>query len=121
VHDRLTARLEAYAQRPGPERLVFPVLPTGDAGLCIMFGKNREGLPTGWHLVAINRRLLYGKFVKIALNVLKERPVDDRDEPNLLTAELTRLFGGWLPARARVRLTRQAGAAVWNIDNAAKG
>lgn len=120
VHDRLTARLEAYALRPGPGRMVFPVIPTGDASLCIMFGNRREGLPTDWHLVAINGRHLYGKFVKVALNVLKERPVDDRDEPNLLTAELTRLFGGAVPARARVRLTRQSGAAVWSIENAAK-
>jgi len=119
VHDRLTARLEAYAQRPGPGRMVFSVIPTGDASLCIMFGNRREGLPTDWHLVAINGRHLYGKFVNVALNVLKERPVDERNEPNLLTAELTRLFGGAVPARARVRLTRQAGAAVWRIDNAA--
>jgi len=119
IKDRALARLDAYWQRPGPTRMVFPVIPTGDASLCIMFGNRREGLPTDWHLVAINGRHLYGKFVNVALNVLKERPVDERNEPNLLTAELTRLFGGAVPARARVRLTRQAGAAVWRIDNAA--
>ena len=120
VHDRLTARLDAYAQRPSPGRMVFPVIPAGEGSVCVMFGPRREGLPVDWHLVDINGRHLYGKFVKVALNVLKERPTDDRSEPNLLTAELTRLFGGTIPARARVRFTRQTGAAVWRMSNAAE-
>jgi superfamily II DNA or RNA helicase/HKD family nuclease/predicted house-cleaning noncanonical NTP pyrophosphatase (MazG superfamily) len=120
VHDRLTARLEAYAQRPSPGRLVFPVIPAGEGSVCVMFGERRESLPVDWHLVDINGRHLYGKFVKVALNVLKERPTDDRDEPNLLTVELARLFGGAMPVKARVRFTRQAGAAVWRMSNAAE-
>lgn len=119
VHDRLTARLDAYAQRPGPSRMVFAVIPAGENALCVMFGDHRGGLPVDWHLVEINGRHLYGKFVKVALNVLKERPVDDRNEPNLLTSELIKLFGENVPARAKVRLTRQPGAAVWRIGNAA--
>lgn len=119
VHDRLTARLEAYAQRPGPGRMIFPVIPTGENALCVMFGDHRDGLPVDWHLVEINGRHLYGKFVKVALNVLKQRPVDDRNEPNLLTSELLKLFGENVPARAKVRIIRQPGAAVWRIINAA--
>lgn len=119
IHDRLTARLAAYAQRPGPNRMVFAVIPAGENTLCVMFGDHRDGLPVDWHLVEINGRHLYGKFVKVALNVLKERPVDDRNEPNLLTSELIKLFGANVPAKAKVRLTRQPGAAVWRISNAA--
>ena len=29
-----------------------------------------DGLPSGWHLVSINGKNLYGKFAKIALNVV---------------------------------------------------
>jgi hypothetical protein len=126
VFDRASARLAAYWQRPGPGRLVFPVIPTGSATaipgapagerkVCIMFGHHRQGLPNGWHLVAINGRHLYGNFVSVALNVLKAQPGEARDEPNLLTEELRTLFGGSIPPRPRVRFVRQTGAAVWEI------
>ncbi len=125
MFDRATARLNAYWQRPGPGRLVFPVIPTGSADdskeveserkVCIMFGDHRAGLPTGWHLVSINGRILYGKFVAVALNVLKAQPSDARSEPNLLTEELRKLFGGALPPRPRVRFVRQTGTAVWEV------
>ena len=126
VFDRGSARLAAYWQRPGPGRLVFPVIPAGSATaipgapagerkVCIMFGNHRQGLPNGWHLVAINGRHLYGNFVSVALNVLKAQPGEARDEPNLLTDELCKLFGGRLPPRPRVRLVRQTGTAVWEI------
>jgi hypothetical protein len=129
VLDRASARLAAYWQRPGPGSLVFPVIPAGSATaipgaaagsrkVCIMFGHHRQGLPNGWHLVAINGRHLYGNFVSVALNVLKAQPVEARDEPNLLTDELRTLFGGSLPPRARVRLVRQTGTAVWEIGAA---
>ena len=85
----------------------------------IMFGKPRpHGLPEGWHLVALNGRHLYGKFVKVALNVVKAQPTDSREVPNLLTQELTQLFGGVVPSRARVRFVKQPGAAVWEINRA---
>jgi len=122
IRDRVTARLEAYWNRPGPDRFVFSVIPAGHAtdndGLIVMFGKNREGLPVGWHLVKINGRHLYGNFVKIALNVLKESPDDSRNQPNLLTSELRRLFSGKVTPRARVRFIRGAGAEVWEIQRA---
>jgi hypothetical protein len=130
VLDRAGARLDEYWQRPGPGRLVFTVIPTGSApspeertqesrGLCIMFGAPRPtGLPEGWHVVAMNGKHLYGKFVKVALNVLKTHPTDARDVPNLLTSELRALFDGVLPARPRVRFLKQSGTAVWDIRRA---
>ena len=84
-----------------------------------MFGTPRpHGLPDGWHLVSLNGRHLYGKFVKVALNVVKTQPTDSREVPNLLTQELTQLFGGVVPSRARVRFVKQPGAAVWEINRA---
>ena len=125
VYDRTTARLDAYWRRPGPSRMVFSVIPAGggadrqerdvDGKMCIMFGNHRQGLPVGWHLVAINGRHLYGNFVAVALNVLKANPSEARDEPNVLTQELLKLFGGSLPHRPRVRFLRQTGLAVWEI------
>ena len=84
-----------------------------------MFGAPRPpGLPEGWHVVAMNGKHLYGKFVKVALNVLKTQPTDSRGVPNLLTSELHALFDGVLPARPRVRFLKQSGAAVWEIRRA---
>jgi hypothetical protein len=124
VRDRVNARLDTYWTRPGPGRMVFDVIPPKDGkstkgaraqrSVCIMFGKHRKGLPTGWHLVAINGRHLYGRFEK-SLNELRSQPGDAGSEPNLLSDELRRLFGGSLPARPRVRLVRQSGAAVWEV------
>jgi superfamily II DNA or RNA helicase/HKD family nuclease/predicted house-cleaning noncanonical NTP pyrophosphatase (MazG superfamily) len=125
VRDRALARLDAYWQRPGPTRMVFPVIPTGsapddpshrvDRRHCVMFGKSRQGLPDGWHLVSINGKHLYGKFVAVALNVLKAAPVDSQEVPNMLTEELRTLFGGQLPGKPRVRFVRQTAAAVWEV------
>ena len=119
IEDRARARLDDYWQRPGPQRMVFSVIPTGgaagDGRHCIMFGAAIDGLPSGWHLVSINGKNLYGKFAKIALNVVKAEPTDSASVPNRLTDELRVLFGGELPRRPRVRLVRQAAAAVWEI------
>jgi hypothetical protein len=130
VRDRVTARLQAYWVRPGPGKFVFSVIPTGDGnavtaserGLCIMFGKanQRSGLPEGWHPVRINGLFFYGKFVKVALNVLKDKPIDDRAVPNVLTQQLRQLLslgqaGNALPPRPRVRLNRSSSAATWEI------
>lgn len=125
VADRANAQLHAYWQRPGPGRFVYPVIPVGGAAdggagaatrtVCIMFGDDRDGLPVGWHLISINGKYLYGKFVKVALNVLKAAPSDSRDEVNILTAELELLFGGRLPARPRVRFVKAASSSVWQV------
>ena len=111
-----------YWQRPGPSRFVYPVIPTGrvgatnnDRGLCVMFGTDRAGLPEGWHLVRIGKTIYYGKFVKLALNVLKARPTEDRSELNVLTPALRTLFGGDVPPRAKVRFVKEVGAAVWKL------
>jgi hypothetical protein len=124
IADRIAARLLDYWRRPGPGRFVFPVIPTGSEArqegkqrsLCIMFGNNREVLPAGWHVVRINDRTLYGKFVKVALNKVAETPHDDA--ANRLTAELTELFGGSVPTAARVRMVRESGADVWRVERA---
>jgi superfamily II DNA or RNA helicase/HKD family nuclease/predicted house-cleaning noncanonical NTP pyrophosphatase (MazG superfamily) len=122
VRDRANARLRMYWQRPGPSRFVYPVIPVGTAGetgearnLCVMFGKDRAGLPEGWHPVRVGGIVYYGKFVKVALNVLKARPTDDRTEPNVLTQLLRGLFGGEVPPRAKVRFVKDAGADVWEL------
>jgi hypothetical protein len=123
VRDRALAQLHTYWRRPGPGRFVYPVIPTGNAvgndvtgrSVCIMFGNDREGLPEGWHLVLINGKYLCGKFVKVALNVLKDAAKDDRMLPNVLTHELEALFGGHFPPRPRVRLAKRPGSPVWEI------
>ena len=127
VRDRVDGRLDQYWSRPGANKNVYTVIPTGAAAdgeerpLCVMFGEGeaRVGMPTGWHPVTINGKYLYGKFVKVALNVLKDRPTDDRTSPNLLSQELHQLLGS--PAKrqsgrpVRVRFLRTPGADVWEI------
>jgi superfamily II DNA or RNA helicase/HKD family nuclease/predicted house-cleaning noncanonical NTP pyrophosphatase (MazG superfamily) len=122
VRDRANARLRMYWQRPGPSRFVYPLVPVGTAGkageartLCVMFGNDRAGLPEGWHPIRVGGIVLYGKFAKVAINVLKARPTDDRSEPNVLTSSLRALFGGEVPPRAKVRLVKDAGADVWEL------
>jgi hypothetical protein len=80
-----------------------------------MFGKERAGLPEGWHPIRVGGIVYCGKFVKVALNVLKAQPTDDRSEPNLLTRSLRALFGGEVPPRAKVRFVKDAGADVWEM------
>lgn len=80
-----------------------------------MFGTDRAGLPEGWHLVRIDKSIYYGKFVKVALNLLKARPTDERGEPNVLTSALRMLFGGEVPPRAKVRFVKEVGASVWEL------
>ncbi len=116
VWDRAQARLDGYWDRPGPHSGLYKVIPAGSGGkVCIMFGDGRGNLPEGWHLAEINGRRLYGKFVKVALNVLKERPNDSAEWPNILTEELQKLLGASIPQGSRVRLVKDVGAAVWRI------
>ncbi len=124
VLERVTWRLADYWDRPRPGRFVYPVIPQGGAGLCVMFrdGASREGLPLGWHPVRINARFLYGKFAKDELNVVKEQPRDDGSMPNLLAPELRRLLGlgeGASPRRGqRVRLVPLPAEDTWAIEQA---
>ncbi len=61
--------------------------------------KQRDRLPSGWIRLRANRVDYWGKFVTIALNVVKESPMDSRQEPNLLDGILRVWFGreGFLP------------------------
>jgi hypothetical protein len=72
--------------------------------------------------VRINGHFLYGKFVKVALNVVKEQPIDDGAVPNLLAIELRRLLGlaeGATPKRSqRVRLVPLPAQDAWAIEQA---
>lgn len=130
IRDRATAQLQAYWIRPGPGKYVFPIIPTGDGrginpserSLCIWFGSSEQrlGLPDGWHPIRINGQYFYGNFVKVALNVLKSKPTDDRAVPNVLTKQLRQLLGQGsddsdLPLRPRVRLAKSGSAATWDI------
>jgi hypothetical protein len=132
VLDRATARLINYWGSPGPGRFIFSVIPTGagdeskplersERGLCIMFGDGaqRSGVPEGWHAVRINGEFYYGKFVKVALNVLKIKPTDDRNVPNELTPQLRQLLThdatGTLTPRPRIRLLKSPVSSTWEI------
>ena len=122
VWDRAQARLDGYWSRPGAHSGVYKVIPAGgNERFCVMFGRPRGDLPMGWHLLEINGRRVYGKFVEIALNVVKERPDDPQrpDDaqrvPNILTQELSKLLGGTLGSGAKVRVVKDVGAAVWRI------
>jgi len=132
IRDRVTARLLNYWGSPGPGRFVFPVIPTGtgddsneldqdERGFCIMFGEGalRNGVPEGWHAVRVNGEFYYGKFVRVALNVLKVRPTDDRKVPNVLTPQLRKLLTptgkSTMPPRPRIRLVRSPVSALWDI------
>jgi hypothetical protein len=76
-------------------------------------------MPEDWHAVHINGEFFYGKFVRVALYVLKIRPTDDRNVPNELTPQLRQLFAkdaaGKLPLRPRVRFVRSPVSATWEI------
>ena len=98
VAERVTWRLNQYMDRHEERLPAFKLLPAG-TGACIMFGPKPvnalDVVPrsAGWQAVEIAGQLFYGKFVKVALNVLKARPVDEPTEPNVLTEQLARLHG----------------------------
>lgn len=129
VRERVQWRLATYFDRQQRGDRLFSVIPAGSdrTRVCIMLGeKPRTGpveLPRseGWKLVRINGRYLHAKFVKVAINVLKERPVDGDAEPNLLTQELTILLGPRLLAfekRYRVRIVKLPQEDAWVIEAA---
>jgi hypothetical protein len=78
----------------------------------VIFGKDAP-LPRGWQTIKINDEYRYGKFVKIALNVIKTQPDENDAAPNLITTQLQQLFGGKSVAELRsnhhVRITRLPG------------
>ena len=126
VAERVDWRLQSYAQRPGPARNLYKVIPTGQGGgACIMLGHDSgDGMPRGegWKLVRINGRYRYAKFAKVAINLIRETPSDDRGAGNLLVTELEELFGGVnlleFSRVYRVRITRLPVEECWEIEAA---
>ena len=129
VRERVEWRLASYFDRQSRGESIFSVIPSGDdrSRVCIMLGKDpRAGLVElprgqGWKMVRVNGRYLHAKFVKVAINLLKEQPVDGDAAPNLLTDEMKKLLGPDLLSfdkRYRVRITRLPQEDVWAIDAA---
>lgn len=129
VRERVEWRLASYFDRQSRGDSIFSVIPAGgDRGrVCIMLGDSPRAGPVelprgrGWKMVRVNGRYLHAKFVKVAINLLKERPVDGDAEPNLLTDEMKKLLGPDLLSfekRYRVRITRLPQEDVWAIDAA---
>ena len=110
VAERVTWRLNQYMDRHEERLPAFKLLPAG-TGACIMFGPKPvnalDVVPRSadWQAVEIAGQLFYGKFVKVALNVLKARPVDEPTEPNVLTEQLARMHG--VPAAELLARPRQ--------------
>jgi hypothetical protein len=124
VRQRADWRIEDMVSRSTPGRFVFNVIPAGSSSdrLCVMYGNGpaREGLPSGWHPVRINGRFFYGKFVAVALNVLKDRPDDGDSAVNVLSSELRRLFrmrdDEPIARTHRVRLVPLPTESAWEIE-----
>jgi hypothetical protein len=127
VRERVEWRLATYFDRQSRGDTLFSVIPVGNdrARVCILLGERPRSGPVelprgeGWKLVRINGRYLYAKFVRVAINVLKERPTDGDAEPNLLTQELKTLLGPGLLAfdrRYRVRIVKLPQEDAWAID-----
>lgn len=123
LRERVEWRLADYWDSRRPDRLEFNVIPAGD-GLCVMFGNGpaRASLPSGWQAVRINGKFMYGKFVQVALNVLKAQPDESTAVPNQLTRELRLLFQNTedrrAGARKRVRLVPLPAENAWAIEAA---
>lgn len=77
----------------GTERGIVMLGPPGS--------RRRDRLPKGWLRLLANGVTYWAKFVKIALNVVRERATDSRYEPNLLDGILRSWFGrkGILPGK----------------------
>lgn len=82
----------------------------------------RDNLPKDWVRLMANDISYWGKFVKIALNVVKESPTESRLEPNLLDGILRTWFGrdGILPGapvcHVGFRKTKsEAGTQLWEM------
>jgi hypothetical protein len=82
---------------------------------------HRDRLPSGWVRLRANGLDYWGKFAKIALNVVREKRTDARSEPNLLDGILRSWFGkeGILPGDPVCHVTfRESGAGgekVWEM------
>jgi superfamily II DNA or RNA helicase/predicted house-cleaning noncanonical NTP pyrophosphatase (MazG superfamily) len=118
VSERVRYRLMQYRHRKYAADRYAKVIPN-NSGACIMIGKDRtDGLPrSGWHLVDTGHEYLYAKFASIAVNVIKSRPVESIDEPNIIVEVLKALFNDvdLLDFRRayRMRFVKAAGQDAW--------
>jgi superfamily II DNA or RNA helicase/HKD family nuclease/predicted house-cleaning noncanonical NTP pyrophosphatase (MazG superfamily) len=94
LRERVDYQLMRYQQRRQGRTRVAKVIPT-ETGACIMLGAdNGDGLPrnAGWKVVQVGGEFFYAKFAKVAVNVIKRRPVEGREEANILVEVLQKLF-----------------------------
>lgn len=97
------------------------VIPNG-ASACIMLGNDAsDGLPrgSGWQLVRAGSDYFYAKFAAIAINVIKRRPVDSSDEPNLIVDVLKTLFNDidllQFNRAYRLSFVKESGEDAWRM------
>lgn len=121
IRERVEYRLMRYHQRRYGRTRVAKVIRT-ESGACIMLGsENGDGLPrnSGWKVVQVGGEFLYAKFAKVAVNVIKRRPVDGREEPNILVEALQRLFADpdILAFRRayRISIVRSTDSEAWQL------
>lgn len=126
--ERAEFRLAEYFEVRFERLNVFNVINAGQDRCIVMLGTDeRAPVPRGrgWVAVRMNGKALWAKFAKIAINVLKARPVDGDHEPNVLTEELVAMFGPE-PCRPhsgnRVRIAPAPDdPATWDITPFAPG
>jgi superfamily II DNA or RNA helicase/HKD family nuclease len=121
VEERVAYRLMQYRQRRYAAGRHVKVVPNG-AGACIMLGKDAsDGLPrgSGWQLIRSGDEYFYAKFASIAINVIKRRPVDFNDEPNLIVEVLKTLFNDvdllQFNRAYRMTIVKETGEASWRM------
>ncbi|HEY9722814.1 MAG TPA: hypothetical protein V6D47_12440, partial [Oscillatoriaceae cyanobacterium] len=123
ARERVEYRLAEYFEFRYERKNLFNVINAGEDRGIIMLGSDDEApIPRnqGWQKVTVDGRVLYAKFAKIAINVLKEEPNDGSATPNILTNVLENWFGkqGYLPQHGnRVRISpAPQGEGVWLIE-----
>lgn len=121
IRERVEYRLMRYHQRRHGRTRVAKVIRT-QGSACIMLGEeNGDGLPrnSGWKVVQVGGEFLYAKFAKVAVNVIKRRPVDGPGEPNILVEALQRLFADsdLLAFRRayRISIVRSTDSEAWQF------
>jgi hypothetical protein len=121
VEERVAYRLTQYRQRRYASGRHVKVVPNG-ASACIMLGNDAsDGLPrgSGWQLIRSGDEYFYAKFASIAVNVIKRRPVDSNDEPNLIVDVLTTLFNDvdllQFNRAYRMTIVKAAGEDAWRM------
>lgn len=124
IRERVTYRLMQYRQRQHAGTRFVKVIPN-NAGACIMLGHDAgDGLPrgSGWQLVRAGDEYFYVKFASVAINVIKRRPIDSIDEPNIIVEVLKALFNdeNLLSFQRAYRMTivKEPGEASWRMVTA---